>query len=221
MENDTYDRLPLPCDNAESFRYYPEINTYKIASGDYRATVTGYDADVKRGGHVSGGTLTLLWKYGRGPMIAASVADYVLVEPQNMQLTRDSNHRALVPRLVCNIDGVIYSTAYFTSPRLSSEQKNGEITVNAVSGLCDSTLLRMREDVDRLCSYTLSPEGMRISISSVGDARMILPLIDGTICLMCGTIESKKGIFFLTGGFEATEYIIAPDKNGRIELILK
>lgn len=39
-------RTSVPSDASGTFRFYPEINTYKINEGDYCATITGYDFDI-------------------------------------------------------------------------------------------------------------------------------------------------------------------------------
>lgn len=215
-------RTALPCDHAAPLKYYPEINTYKLSSGDYRATVTGYDFNVKNGGHVCGGTLTMLWKYGVGPMIAASVVDYVLVEVQNMQLPRDSYHRSLVPRLERTENNITYSTAYFTAPVMTCEQKDGVVTVTATTGLCDKFLNRLKGDRDgRQYSYTLTANGIQITVKHAEGTDFILPVISGNLEVLCGSIKQCETIFFLTGGFEAREYTIAPGENNTVELMLK
>lgn len=214
--------IALPCDNAEPLKYYPEINVYKLAAGDYRATVTGYDFNVEAGKQASGGTLSLVWKYGVGPMIAASVTDYVLVEHHNMQLPRaTSKHRSLTPRLEIKKDGIAYSTAYFTAPKMTGEEKNGQVTVTAVTGLCDKTLHRLEGDCDREYTYTLTESGMHITVTHAEGAHLILPVISGEVQMLRGSVTACQDIFFLTGGFMADEYTVSPDGDGVIELILK
>ena len=163
----------------------------------------------------------MLWKYGAGPMIAASVADYVLVEAHNMQLPRDSYHRSLVPRIQCKKSDDVYSTAYFTKPELVASTSENAVTVSAKTGLSDKNLRRMEGDIDRAYTYTLTPDGIRILVEGVKDAKFILPVISGEVKLVRGTLEKKETIFFLTGGFEASEHTILPDDNNTVELILK
>ena len=193
-----------------------------MAAGDYRATVTGYDFGVAAGRQASGGTLSLLWKYGVGPMIAASVVDYVLVEEHNMQLSRaTSKHRSLTPRLEVKKDGIPYSSAYFTQPKMTGENKDGKITVTAVTGLCDKNLHRLDGDHDRQYTYTLTENGLRITVAKADGARLILPVISGEMQMLRGAVVSKEDIFFLTGGFMADEYVIEPHSDGVIELLIK
>ncbi len=216
------ERTALPTDTAAPLKYYPEVDVYKMAKGDYRATVTGYDFATGAGLQASGGTLCLLWKYGIGPMIAASVVDYVLVESHNMQLTRETaTHRCLTPRLEKQVDGAAYSTAYFTDAKMTSAQTEDSVTVTAVTGLCDKSLKRLPGDIDRQYTYRLTESGMHITVHHAEGTSLILPVIGGEVSVLRGEVTGKEGIFFMTGGFTANEYTVAPDANGIIELILK
>ena len=213
-----HQRTDLPCDLAEGTKFYPEVNTYKIARGDYRATVTGYDYGVEFGHHPCGGSLSLLWKYGVGPMIAGGVMGYRISEPHNYQLTTATKtHRCLVPRLEIKKDGVVYNTAFFTSMSMATSGTS----VKSISGLADKNCHRLKDDVDRIFNYSLTENGLEMSIENAQGAEFILPLIAGELELLCGSIEKKEEIFFLTGGFIANEYTIIPDKDGAIRLIIK
>ncbi len=212
------DRTTLPVDEAKGARFYPDINTYKIAVGDYRATVTGFDFAVEAGVHISGGTLSMLYKYGEGPKIAASVMDYKLVEAHNMQLPlKTKTHRPLVPRLA---NGA-FSSAYFVTPEMKKTEENGSIKIAVKTGLCASDRSRMIGDITRNIEYTFTPDGVRIRIDNASGTKFILPLISGDVELKAGELEKKEDIFFLTGGFEAVEYVIKPDQNNNIELNIR
>lgn len=219
-ENMPTERMKLPCDNAPTLAFYPEINTFKLAKGTYRATLTGNDSNAKLGGHVCGGTLSMLWKHGEGPMIAASVTEYSLIEAHNMQLPRFSNHRPLTPCLVKKQGDILYTTAYFRIPEMTASEAKGAVTVKVSTGLCSNAFRRMEGDTERIFTYTLSESGMNIEIRNAHDTEFILPLISGKIKLLCGNVKCTEDIFFLTGGFEACEYTITPDSNGEIKLIL-
>ena len=213
-----YERASLPCDEAEGARYYPEVNTYKLACGDYRATVTGYDFSVGTALHPCGGTLSLLWKYGAGPMIAGGEMGYKLVEHHNFQLTlKTKTHRELVPRLEIKKDNESFNSAYFTSPKMENEG----CMVKVIGGLADAKTRRLAGDVDRLFTYELTENGLEMSIENAHGAEFILPLISGELEVLDGAVKSSEEIFFLTGGFIANEYTVVPDKNGKIKLIIK
>lgn len=213
-----YERVSLPCDEAEGARYYHEVNTYKLACGDYRATVTGYDFGVEFGHHACGGTLSLLWKYGVGPMIAGGVVGYRISEPHNYQLsTATQKHRCLVPRLEYKKDGNVYNSAFFTAPVMSNEG----LEIKVTGGLANQKTQRLEGDADRSFTYKLTECGLEISIENAHGAEFILPLISGELEIIEGNLKSSEEIFFLTGGFIAKEYTIIPDKDGRIELIIR
>ena len=208
----------LPCDLANGIKYYPEVNTYKLACGDYRATVTGNDYSVEFGHHACGGTLTLLWKYGIGPMIAGGVVGYRISEPHNYQLTTATkNHRCLVPRLVIKSTGMEYNSAYFVTPKMENEG----YTIKVTGGLSNPKTHRLENDTDRLFTYTLTENGLELTVEKAHGAEFILPLIAGELNVIDGCVKANEEIFFLTGGFIADEYTISPDASGKIKLIIK
>ena len=94
--------VALPCDRADGLQSWPDIDTHRIAVGDWRATITGYDFDYLAptgGGHATGGALSLLYHARLGPLLAAGMNAYKLVEPGNQQLPRDARHRANAARI--------------------------------------------------------------------------------------------------------------------------
>ena len=213
-----YDRTDIPCDCASGVKYYPEVNTYKLAAGNYRATVTGYDYAIELGHHACGGTLSMLWKYGTGPIIAGSVVGYRISEPHNYQLTTATmTHRCLVPRLELKSPKSTYNSAFFATPKMTS---NG-CAIKVTGGLSDRNAKRLQGDADRLFTYSLSENGLEISIENAQDCEFILPLIAGELEITCGKLISSEEIFFLTGGFIANECRIAPDESGKMSLIIK
>ena len=219
-----FERVSLPCDKTDFFKHYKEIDTVKMSKGDYIATVTNYDFDIFFSGHAAGGTLTALYnKKTDEPMIMASVTDYVLVEPTNMQQVKDiSRHRSLTPRFVAEKGGKIYHSSYFADSVMTFDEKN--FTVTAKTGLtckgekayeAGETLV----GVEPLVHYALTEKGMRISAENAEGAKFVLPLINGNVKVKVGKIEKEEEIFFLTGGFIANEITISPE-NGNIEIVI-
>ena len=208
---------PAPCAlpvEKDWFKFYPEINTYKFARGNYNATITGYDFDLPFSGHASGGTLTMLYGKNVGPMIAGSVTDYVLVEPTNMQQVLDvKKHRSLVPRLI-KAENENYSSSNYTHMRMWDKVKKDAVEVFVKTGL--ST----KEDCCLDCSidiqYRLNEDGLSMSVLNAKGTKFLLPLIAGKVEVQKGTVEKEDEIFFLTGGFIANEITILPNENGEI-----
>ena len=88
----------------------PEIATWLVARGGWRATVTSYDFVYRTGiRQPSGGVVSLLWHEGVGPVVAGSMAPYVKVEVNNMQDDPHGRNDVLTPRLEALVDGRLYS----------------------------------------------------------------------------------------------------------------
>lgn len=206
-------RTQLPSERREGFRYYPETATYKVYVGEYQATVTGYDFDVPFSGHASGGTLTALFHKKAGPMIMASVTDYVLVEPTNMQQVQDREyHRSLTPRFVLRASGKTFASSRYTNAEMTSD---GCGTIFVKTGLAEESCIP-HEGYHPEISYTLSENGLHVEIAKAEGLQYILPLISGKLELIHGKIAGSEEIFFLTGGFTAEETVLEAEKDGRI-----
>jgi hypothetical protein len=103
-------RLTIPRDEPYTVKSFPEIATHLIATGPWRATVTGYDFEyIERvqsggggaggGGHASGGALSLLYHQTLGPILTASMTEYQMIEISNQQVHLDKPHMCLTPRI--------------------------------------------------------------------------------------------------------------------------
>ncbi len=212
--------VPIPSE-AHQATYYKSVNTYKITRGDYLATITGYDFDIPFSGHAGGGTLSMLWNKKAGPMIAASVTDYELAEPTNMQQSLDvTHHRSLVPRLVKTVDKIKYSSSFYPSPEMVMYESDESVRVEVKTGLATrktEPLVGAEPEIE----YTVSKAGVKVKISNAADMTFRLPLIAGEVEILSGRIDKTDEIFFLTGGFEATEYNILPNTDGRVIFKIK
>ena len=207
------DKRELPVEK-DWFKFYPEINTYKFARGNYNATITGYDFDLLFSGHASGGTLTMLYGKNVGPMIAGSVTDYVLVEPTNMQQVLDvKKHRSLVPRLI-KAENENYSSSNYTHMRMWDKVEKDAVEVFVKTGLSTKEDCCLDYSID--IQYRLNEDGLSMSVLNAKGTKFLLPLIAGKVEVQKGTVEKEDEIFFLTGGFIANEITILPNENGEI-----
>lgn len=88
----------LPRERAYGVKNFPEINTWLISKYKWRATITGYDQEyVMKGGHATGGALSLLWHNDSGPLLVGSMNNYQLVEAFNMQRDKDPDNICFTP----------------------------------------------------------------------------------------------------------------------------
>lgn len=213
-------RVSIPSDRKDVFSYYSETLTYKLAKGNYLATVTDNDFNVFFSWHATGGTITALYGRNVGPMIMASVTDYILVEPTNMQQSLDVNsHRSLTPRFIKEIDGIAYHSSYYRFAKMNGKKSENECIITVKTGLCSKTEKKL-EDFEPTIIYSLSEKGLKISAENADGLKYVLPLIAGKCKVKKGSTEKSEKIFFLTGGFIATEYIIVPEKDGRFEIMI-
>ena len=215
------ERALIPSDKNDLFKFYPEVRTYKVAKGDYLATITDYDFDINFSGHATGGTLTALYNRKIGPMIMGSVTDYVLVEPTNMQQVNDiENHRSLLPRLVKTVDGKDFSSTFYLDAEMTGREAKGEYRISATTGLATNKGENLFSSKPKI-EYILTESGLKISIKHAEGLKFLLPLIGGNVKITDGELVNKKEIFFLTGGFIAQEYMIIPNCDGNIEIFVK
>ena len=232
-----FERTALPADSQKRVQYYPEIETCRLACGDWRMTVCAGDFPYMKGGHASGGAVTLLWHRAYGPVIAAANTDFSLREPLNQQLTRKKSLQgSLCPRLEKEENGGVYAQVYDFSASVAAEALPDQVIVRVSGELCDITHgLSPGKDTYAL-TYTLTERGL--SIHGTASAALILPivcpanrppavseksvLLDGRLRVTSATGIAYKGpVFSLAPGFEAANLSAAPDEKGSLDVFIE
>lgn len=131
-----------------------------------------------------------------------------------MQLPLDiEHHRSLCSRIEARENGILYSSTDFTSMEMT--QQGNQIAVK--SGLADEETYPLK-DFSFEITYTLEKDGLTIFIQNLSKGTYVLPLIQGELESLEGKELQKDSIFFLTGGFEATEYRFEPSQEGKITI---
>ncbi|MBR0537213.1 MAG: hypothetical protein IJK40_03610 [Clostridia bacterium] len=214
----------LPADAPDPVRYTPETDTYRLACGPWRMTLTACDAKSRPGAQPSGGVVSLLWKQGAGPVIAAGMDEDVLLEPNNRQLPRfPQANRSSCPRLEAAADGKRYAQQFDKKASLTAQAAGEAVTVCVRTVPCTAAGEPLSSDAC-LVSYTLCADGLRIRGEIppplVSAVRFILPVAPETdVRISCGKLSSPpQRIFSLTPGFVRAEYVIAPETNGVFEI---
>lgn len=87
--------LALPRETRQGWRQIPSVGVGLITRGPWTATLSDYDYDPYL--HPTAG-LTLLWHRKAGPLITATMPEYELVEPNNMQLPDALDNICQTPR---------------------------------------------------------------------------------------------------------------------------
>jgi len=133
------EKIKLPREKEYGLRFFPDIRTWLIAKGQYRATVTAFDAEYKkfRNGHASGGALSMLWHERWGAVVAAGMNKYQLYEADNMQADTDPQSICITPRVELQTGGELYMNISFLDAVVDVKEENGQITADANSMLVD------------------------------------------------------------------------------------
>jgi hypothetical protein len=115
-----------------------DVQTWLVSVGPWRATVTGYDSEYDfPNGHASGGALSILWHEATGPLLTASMTEYRLPEPNNMQTNRDPHAMSLTPRVEMEEAGHAYRNISDLTAEVTWERNEGNVVFRTRSRLVD------------------------------------------------------------------------------------
>jgi hypothetical protein len=120
---------PLPRAIADGIKYYQEIDTSLFARGEWRGTVTGYDAEYSLKEDIrqaTGGALSLLFHNKVGLLCVASMAVYKMKEAYNQQPSPGKDI-ALTPRIETFKDETWYTNLFDLSATFISSDSNNVI----------------------------------------------------------------------------------------------
>ena len=223
-----FERMSLPADTFQGVKHYPELDTWRLAKGPWRADVTAYDFDYMTGGHASGGAMSLLWHEKCGPVIAAATVDYTLHEVHNQQLSlKKAEHRSTCPRIEIAEDGKRWGQHYDFGAVLTACEADGALRAHADALLCDDRYRRF--DGDGACSldYALTEGALRIAgrvAPGMADrAEYILPIVaeEARVSATRGALKGDPApMFNLNPGFMGREFRVRPDAEGAFEVVI-
>lgn len=244
----TLPQTTLPRDAQYGVRHFADIRTWLVAEGPWRATLTGYDAEYKvKGTHPMGGVLSMLWMEGRGPVFAATMNLYTLIEAPNMQTYAGEAFRmAGTPRLEVEEGGVMYSNLDDLHTAIAYRRQADTHLFEVFTHLVDSRQQPSSLGTDSVrLTYRLSPGGVDIKAqlppSMLGkDVRLVLPVIaspqeqeqiatrslrlDGLLLTSATDLEvapcRRNRIFNPVPGFTFVPLRVRPDAQGRISVRL-
>lgn len=204
---------------------FPDIQTWLIAKGQWRGTVTGYDEEyLMKSGHASGGALSMLWHKKVGPVITASMTIYQLVENFNMQRDKDPNSMCLTPRFEMVQDKHIYTNIHDLKAEVKNSISGNDIIFETHSALVDDSQLPYNKTrIGCAIKYSFGDELFTINAGcDAGEdtnVKYILPIIstnDEKTTVLSSTklkIEKVGGVLNVESN---TPFTIAPTKNGRV-----
>ena len=209
----------LPSDGFCGEKRYPEIGVYRVGRGNMRVSLACND--VEYAGDCVGNSLALAWHKRIGAVFSATMPDYRLIEPQNMQLSRKHDLRQSgTLRLETTVGGTPLDSVRDKNARLflkSSDEKCAAfVSEGHFCGRGETSEYRFRIE------YGIRADSITVKASVDCDCRLILPIIasyDDKVCIRSGTdiyverggvtvsVESESGVF-LSGG--ANNRIFSP-----------
>ena len=230
-----YPDVLLPTEKAAPPKRWASLGMWRLSAPGWLADAVYGDFEYMRGGHASGGALTLLWNWLWGPVIAAANTVYSLKEPHNQQLTRSpSDHRALCPDVMRVHDGAEYRQVFCFSAQTVME-KDGALHLSFVPA--DITHMPCPDGAVLQAEYRLTEGGLRVAIKGPKSV-FVLPLVcsgakigltDHTAVMRRGSVNlradfshpivSAKRIFCLAPGLEALE--LKCDFDGCLEAYIR
>ncbi|WP_136480758.1 hypothetical protein [Cognatitamlana onchidii] len=188
---DHWDHLPeinanaaLPRTAADGVKHFKDLDVYLFARGDWRGTVSAYDAEYHYKNdyrQASGGALGVLYHNKVGLLCAASMAKYEMVEKNNQQI-QPGKDVCLTPRVEVFKDDVWYTNLYDLPATVVSKDQNGTIEL-----LADVKLKNVdREEVTETASafniaYNCTVDKTEITVSTKqaikAQTTFVLPIV--------------------------------------------
>ena len=162
--------VPLYRDFAEGVKHYPEMGVYCVGKGNMYGSFAA--TDVRYGADCVGNALTLAYHKKIGALLSASMSDYTLIEPQNMQLSRKYDlKKCSTVRL--EKDG--FDSVRDTEAVLTCEKEDREGTILRSTGFLKN---RDGKALARFAlTYAVRDNGIEITAECEEDARLIFPII--------------------------------------------
>ncbi|MBD0401941.1 hypothetical protein [Flammeovirga sp. EKP202] len=128
---------PLPRVAAEGVNYFEELDTVLVSRGNWRATITAYDAEYyhkKDLRQATGASLSALYHNQIGLVCAASLAVYRKMEPLNQQ-DAPGKDIALTPRIETNVDGNWYTNLFDLEASFNTKKDDYLVAVEGTAQL--------------------------------------------------------------------------------------
>ncbi|MEV4885284.1 hypothetical protein MRBLMN1_003820 [Chitinophaga ginsengisegetis] len=168
----------LPRERIYGVKSFPEINTWLISTYKWRGTITGYDQEYSmKGGHATGGALSMLWHEDIGPLLVASMNRYQMVESFNMQRDNDPQSVCFTPGFNIVSGTQLYQHTNDLKATVDYKENNGQIMFNTHSLLVDENQLPAASP-ECAISYTFEKEVFHIHATAKNEKAVYsLPVI--------------------------------------------
>lgn len=175
---------PLPRAVADGVKYYKELDVSLFARGDWRGTISAYDAEYWPKDdfqQATGGSLSLLYNNKVGLLCAASMAVYKMAEVYNQQLAPGEDI-ALTPRVETYKDDVWFTNLFDLTATFNSIDNQEKIALVANVQLKNEERMVVENTASNFeLTYKCSTEKMQIIAQTeqeiTSKTAFVLPLI--------------------------------------------
>jgi hypothetical protein len=224
-EHSGNEQVKLPREEEKGVLEFSDIQTWLVSKGGFRATITGYDREYEPNTHATGGAISLLWHSLTGPLLAASISEYRLIEASNMQMDKDPFSMPLTPRLELQQNNRFFRSSSDLKAKIEVINSGEKVEVLVDAHLVDGDQCNPETDaVPIRFNYMFEQDLLTIeAIGSIpetsGQLSFFLPVIseqnekfrligDNQLCIEKGTVNLR---ITSTGKLS-----IAPTKAGRV-----
>ena len=175
---------PLPRLASNGTTYFKDLDVTLFARGDWRGTVSAYDAEYhykEDFRQATGASLGVLYHNKVGLLCAASMAEYHMVEPYNQQ-PQPNKDIALTPRIETFKNEEWYTNLYDLQATTNTSDIDGKVVISSEVSLKN----QKREVVTNTASifdlsYACTDDGFKIKVASnqgiAAPTAFVLPII--------------------------------------------
>ena len=173
--------VSLPREQSYGVKFMQDIQVWLVSNENWKGTVVGYDKEYSfKNGHPTGGALSMLWHQKVGPVLAASMNQYDLIEAPNMQMDKGAFSMPLTARLETT-DGV-YMQISDLGAQIDYTTSGSEIVFTTKSRLVDEDQNSPAEGaIHCAIQYIFSDQAVRIQVehdaAAAEKVRFVLPVI--------------------------------------------
>ncbi|UMB54105.1 hypothetical protein MKD41_01185 [Lutibacter sp. A64] len=201
----------LPRTVADGVKYFRDLDVSLFARGDWRGTVSAYDAEYhykEDFRQATGGALGVLYNNKVGLLCAASMAVYQLVEKNNQQ-PQPGEDIALTPRIETYKNDEWYTNLFDLTSTINSKDANGKIELVSNVNLKNEAREIVLETASAFyISYKCTVEEMQICVITdqpiIEKTAFVLPIVSpkGEVVTLVSeneiTIQKPKGLVTVT-----------------------
>ncbi|MDD4920852.1 MAG: hypothetical protein PHS30_00075 [Bacteroidales bacterium] len=220
-------RILLPRETGYGAKLIRDIDTWLVSVGDWNATITGYDSEYHiLGGHVMGGALSLLWNKKTGPLLAAGMSEYSMVEGMNMQMPKGSVNTPAAFRVEFMENGVMFSNIYDKEASIKNEKVGDTETFIVHTRLLNANANPPKAgSIPVQIQYFFAGQGVKISVISgqtfqADGLRLVVPIISAAKEKLTSSsntayaIQKEQAVVKVTSNSKIN--ILDTEANGRI-----